>query len=151
MVLLCSTYSMAPVLYDQWASSAVFEWGPYSKVATNVELAHSSMAPAYWSLSLSGHFFSNFTSLLSTYWATHRFPKGACFFIPGGFSTSAPSAGMHFPPPLQKLTLTHSLCSSRALPPEVVTPSTTYFHNLQHFSHLYFHFLCSFLPLPRDQ
>lgn len=125
--------------------------GTYSNVATNVELALSRVAPAYWSLSLSAHFFSNFTPLLWTYWATHRFLKGACFFIPGGFATSAPSAGMPFPPPFYKLTLTHSLRSSRALPPEVVTPSTTCFHTLQHFSHLCFHFLCSFSPfLPRS-
>lgn len=50
-----------PILYDQWASPAVFEWGPYSNVATNVELALSRVAPACWALSLSAHFFSNFT------------------------------------------------------------------------------------------
>lgn len=52
---------MTPVLYDRWASSAVFAWGPYSNVATNVELALSTVAPAYWPLGLSAHFFSNFT------------------------------------------------------------------------------------------
>ena len=55
---------MTPILYDRWPSSAVFEWGPYRNVATNVELALSTVAPAYWPLGLSAHFFSNFTALL---------------------------------------------------------------------------------------
>lgn len=72
---------------------------------------------------------SELTEPLTDFW------RGPVYSSLGGFATSALWAGMSFPPPaLYKLTLTHCFTQLQGSPSRVVTPSSTCFHTLQHFT-----------------